>query len=143
MIGDMGMVHITEAELARDLHAILAKVQQGVEVVVEQDHRPVAVLRPLNRSGRLVSDILREARQRNSTVTLDEDFGKDLEEIIASQQEPWNPPSWDRLRLLQFLEESGPGWNLEEHPELNEGAAQWVESLRREDESIDTEASRR
>ena len=95
MIEDMGTVHITEAELARDLHAILAKVQQGVEVVVEQDHRPVAVLRHLNRSGRLVSDILREARQRNSTVTLDEDFGKDLEEIIASQQQPWNPPSWE------------------------------------------------
>ena len=43
----MGTVHITEAELARDLHAILAKVQQGIEVVVEQDHQPVAVLRPL------------------------------------------------------------------------------------------------
>jgi antitoxin (DNA-binding transcriptional repressor) of toxin-antitoxin stability system len=143
MIGDMGTVHITEAELARDLHAILAKVQQGVEVVVEQDHRPVAVLRPLNRSGQLVSDILWEARQRNSAVTLDEDFGNDLEEIIVSQQQPWNPPSWDRLRLLQFLKESGPGWNLEEHPELNEGAAQWVESLRREDESIDTETSTR
>jgi hypothetical protein len=90
-----------------------------------------------------LSDILREARQRNSTVTLDEDFGKDIEEIIASQQEPWNPPSWDRLGLLQFLEESGPGWNFEKHPELNEGAAQWVESLRREDESIDTETSSR
>jgi antitoxin (DNA-binding transcriptional repressor) of toxin-antitoxin stability system len=140
MIGDMGTVHITEAELARDLHAILAKVQQGVEVVVEQDHRPVAVLRPLNRSGRLVSDILREARRRNSTVTLDEDFGKNLEAIIASPKAKGSA-SWDRLRLLQFLEESGPGWNLEEHPELNEGAAQWVESLRREDESIDTETS--
>lgn len=142
MIGDMGAVHITEAELARDLHDILARVQQGVEVVVEQDHRPVAVLRPLNRSGRPVSDILREARQRNSTVTLDEDFGKDLEEIIASQQ-AMESASWDRLRLLQFLEESGPGWNLGEHPELNEGAAQWVESLRREDESIDAETSSR
>jgi uncharacterized DUF497 family protein len=52
-------------------------------------------------------------------------------------------PSWDRLGLLQFLEENGPGWNLEEHPELNEGAAQWVESLRREDEGIDTETSGR
>jgi antitoxin (DNA-binding transcriptional repressor) of toxin-antitoxin stability system len=132
MIGAMDTVHITEAELARDLHDILAKVQQGVEVVVEQDHQPVALLRPLNRSGRLVSDIRREARQSNSTVTVDEDFG--MEEIIVSQQQP----SWDRLGLLQFLEENGPGWNLEEHPELNEGAAQWVESLRREDESIDT-----
>jgi antitoxin (DNA-binding transcriptional repressor) of toxin-antitoxin stability system len=91
----MATVRITEAELARDLHAVLAKVQQGVEVVVEQDHRPVAVIRPPQRSGRPVSEILREARQRNSTVTLDEEFGKDLEAIIAGQQQPWNPPSWE------------------------------------------------
>lgn len=85
MIGDMGTVRITEAELARDVHAVLAKVRQGLEVVIEQDHRPVAILRPPHRSGRLVSEILREARQRNSTVTLDEDFGNDLEAIIASR----------------------------------------------------------
>jgi antitoxin (DNA-binding transcriptional repressor) of toxin-antitoxin stability system len=94
MIGDMGTVRITEGELARNLHAVLAKVQQGLEVVIEQDHRPVAILRPPHRSGRLVSEILREARQCNSTVTLDEDFGADMEAIIASQQQPWNPPSW-------------------------------------------------
>jgi len=35
------MIRITEAELARDLHAVLAKVQEGMEVIVEQDHRPV------------------------------------------------------------------------------------------------------
>jgi antitoxin (DNA-binding transcriptional repressor) of toxin-antitoxin stability system len=95
MIGDMGMVRITEGELARDLHAVLAKVQQGLEVVIEQDHRPVAILRPPHRSGRPVSEILRDARQRNSTVTLDEGFGADMEAIIASQQQPWNPPSWE------------------------------------------------
>lgn len=93
MMADMGTLRVTEAELARDIHAILAKVQRGAEVVVEQDHRPVAVLRSLDRSGRLVSDILREARRRNSTITLDEGFGTDLEAIIASQQQPWNPPS--------------------------------------------------
>jgi len=46
-------------------------------------------------SGRPITEILREAKQRSSTVTLDEDFGKDLEEIIASPRQPWNPPSWD------------------------------------------------
>ena len=46
-------------------------------------------------SGRPITEILREAKQRSSTVTLDEDFGKDLEEIIASHRQPWNPPSWD------------------------------------------------
>ena len=45
MIVDMGTLRITEAELARDIHAVLAKVRTGVEVIVEQHHRPVAVIR--------------------------------------------------------------------------------------------------
>jgi antitoxin (DNA-binding transcriptional repressor) of toxin-antitoxin stability system len=96
MIESMTTVRITEAELARDVRAVLDKVQQGNEVIIEkEDHQPVAVISSPYRSGRPITDILRDARQRNSTVTLDEDFGKDLEEIIASHQQPWNPPSWD------------------------------------------------
>ena len=95
MIEEMATVRITEAELARDIHAVLAKVQEGVEVIVEQDHRPVAVIRAPHGSGRRISEILRQARERNSTVTLDPDFGKDLEAVIASHQQPWNPPSWE------------------------------------------------
>jgi hypothetical protein len=89
-------VRITEAELARDVRAILDKVQHGAEVIIErEDHRPVAVISSPQRSGRPITDILREAKERNSSVTLDEDFIKDLEEIIASRQKPWTPPSWD------------------------------------------------
>ena len=96
MIEEMATVRISEAELARDIHAVLAKVQEGVEVIVEQDHRTVAVIKTPHRSGRPITEILQEARQRNSRVTLDEDFGTDLEEIISRhQREPWNPPSWD------------------------------------------------
>lgn len=91
----MAAVHMSKAEVARDLHAALARVQQGVEIVIEQNNRPVAVLRAENRSGRPITEILREAKQRNSTVTLDEDFGKDLEVIVASHQQPWTPPAWD------------------------------------------------
>ena len=32
----MATVHKSEAEVARDLHAMLAQVQQGVEIVIEQ-----------------------------------------------------------------------------------------------------------
>jgi hypothetical protein len=39
--GDGPYLRITEAELARDLHAVLAKVQEGVEVIVEQ--HPVTI----------------------------------------------------------------------------------------------------
>lgn len=91
----MATVRITVAELARDLHAVLAKVREGIEVIVEQDHRPVAVIRTPHRSGRSISEILKRARERNSTVTPDPDFGKDLEAVIASHLERWNPPSWE------------------------------------------------
>ena len=89
-------VRITEADLARDLHAVLEKVQHGSEVIVErEDHQPLAVIRSPQRSGRLISEILQEAKDRGSTVTLDEGFGDDLEKVIASHQLPWNPPSQD------------------------------------------------
>jgi hypothetical protein len=89
-------VRITEAELARDIHAVLARVQASAEViVVERDNRPVAVIRPPHRSGRPISEIVRQARERNSTVTFDPEFGKDLEAVIAGHQLPWNPPSWE------------------------------------------------
>ena len=89
-------VRITEAELARDAFAVLAKVRQGNEIIVEKDdHSPVAVISAPHRSGRPITEILLEAKQRNCTVTLDEDFGADLEEVITSHQHPWQPPSWD------------------------------------------------
>ena len=91
----MATVHMSEAEVARDLHAVLDKVRQGVEIVIEQDHRPVAVIRARHRSGRPIAEILREAKERNSAVTLDEDFGDDLEQIVAAHQQPWTPTSWD------------------------------------------------
>lgn len=96
MIESRMTVRITEVELARDVGAVMEKVEQGSEVIIEQeDHRPVAVIRALRRSGRPITEILSEARKRNSTATLDEDFGRDLEEIVASHQQPWQPPSWD------------------------------------------------
>lgn len=85
-VSDLPTLRISEAELARDLHAVLEKVQERVEVIVEQDHRPVAVIKTPHRSGRPITEVLREARQRNPAVTLDEDFGADLEDIISRHQ---------------------------------------------------------
>jgi len=45
--------------------------------------------------ARLLSESLRLAREHGSTVTLDGDFGRDLEEIINSHREPLSPPAWD------------------------------------------------
>lgn len=95
MIMNMGMFGIPEAELARDVHAILAKVQQGVEVVVEQDHRPVATIRAPLSQGRLLSESIALAEARGATAVLDEGVMKDVEEGIAERSQPWNPPTWE------------------------------------------------
>ena len=95
LMGAMATVHMSEAEVARDLHAVLARVQQGVEIVIKQDDRPVAVIQAQHESGRPIAEILREAKLRNLMVTFDVDFGKHLEEIVASHEKPWNPPSWN------------------------------------------------
>jgi hypothetical protein len=95
MIMDMGTLRITEAELTRDIHAVLAKVRDGAEILVEEDHRAVALIRSPLPKGRLLSECIALAEARGSTATLDEGFMKDVEEGIASRSQSWNPPSWE------------------------------------------------
>jgi antitoxin (DNA-binding transcriptional repressor) of toxin-antitoxin stability system len=95
MIKLMATVRITETELARDLHSVLEKVQQGLEVVVEQNHRPVAVIKPPTPKGRMISEIVADLKARGSNAVIDDDFARDIEEGIQAHREPWNPPSWE------------------------------------------------
>ena len=91
----MATVRVTEAELARDVQAILTKVKGGIEVVVERDHRPVAVIKPSTVTGRMISEVLSDLQARGSTAVMDDDFARDIEEGIKAQRSPWNPPSWE------------------------------------------------
>ncbi len=91
----MGTLHISAADFARDPNAVLAKVEEGVEVVVERDHRPVATIKSPKRSGRPISECIASARASGSKVTLDAGFGRDVEDGIKERSQPWNPPSWD------------------------------------------------
>ena len=94
MIEDGMTIRITEAELARDAHAVLAKVQAGVEVIVEQDHRPVAVIKAPQGPGRKISECI-ALLPAGSTATIDPDFAKDVEAAIEAHREPLEPPAWD------------------------------------------------
>ena len=95
MIEVMSTVRITESELARDVHGVLEKVRQGAEVVVEEDHRPVAVIKASKLAGRLSSEVLADLTARNSTAAIDDAFAHDVEEGIRAYRESWNPPSWE------------------------------------------------
>ena len=47
-----------------------------------------------------------------------------------------------RRRLKRFLGQKPSGWDLEKHPELKDGAAQWLESIRRDEEPTNGETHR-
>jgi prevent-host-death family protein len=89
------IVHISEAEAASNFANVLARVRAGAEIVIGDDERPVAVIRPAEPQVRLLSESLRLAKEHASTATLDGDFARDLEAAIDSHREPLNPPAWD------------------------------------------------
>jgi antitoxin (DNA-binding transcriptional repressor) of toxin-antitoxin stability system len=91
----MATVHMTESEVIHNFAAVLEKIRKGVEVVVEQDCRPVAVIRSPIRSGRPISDCIVSAKASGSQVTLDGGFAEDVEKGIREREQPWNPPSWE------------------------------------------------
>jgi antitoxin (DNA-binding transcriptional repressor) of toxin-antitoxin stability system len=90
------VIHISEAEAASNFADVLARVRAGAEIVID-GHEPVVVaVRPSKpEPGRLLSESIALAEGHGSTVTLDGDFARDLEDIINSHSEPLNPPAWD------------------------------------------------
>jgi len=99
MIEVMVRVHMTEAEAARDFHAVLARVREGAEVVIDEGHRPVAVIREPQGPGRSIDECIAiaeafEARLGYAPVP-DEDFARDVQEGIDSHREPLDASAWD------------------------------------------------
>ena len=93
---------MSEAEVAVDLHAVLARVQQGVEIVIEQNQKPVAVIK-LSEStgpGRKLSECIAlaeayEARLGYAPVP-DDDFARDVQDGIDARRDVYyEPPAWE------------------------------------------------
>ncbi len=95
IIMGMAVIHISEAEAARDFAALLARVRAGAEVVIDDGpHTAVVLCVAAERPVRLLSESLRLAKEHGSTVTLDGGFAHDLEAVINSHPEPLKS-SWD------------------------------------------------
>lgn len=96
---------MSEAELARNLAAVLARVRQGEEVVIEQDDRPVAVLKPsvLAAPGRKLTECIALAKawevRLGYAPVPDEDFAKDVEAEFRRVTMPSNRPHGISPRL--------------------------------------------
>jgi antitoxin (DNA-binding transcriptional repressor) of toxin-antitoxin stability system len=92
------VLHITEADLTRNVRAILQQVETGAETVIECDAQPVARLRAASPVRRTIAACIALAKAHKEETdlapTLDPDFAADVEETVRNRQ-PWNPPAWD------------------------------------------------
>jgi len=90
----MAVIHISEAEAARNFAGLMARVRAGAEVVIENGTTPIAVMHtplPPRRSIHECIALLPE----ESAATIDEDFAKDVQSAIDAHREPLDPPAWD------------------------------------------------
>lgn len=94
----MATLRIRESHLAGDLHGVLAKVREGVEVIIEEDHRPVVRMQAHKRAGRPISKGIASAQASGSPVTLDGDFANDVEQGIKERAVP---APFDSARAVQ------------------------------------------
>jgi antitoxin (DNA-binding transcriptional repressor) of toxin-antitoxin stability system len=95
---NMAVIHISEAEAARDFSGVLARVSSGEEVVIDRVAAPPVVMSVAvvqRGPGRLLSEAIASAEARGSSATIDEDFARDVAEAVAAHREPLNPPAWD------------------------------------------------
>jgi antitoxin (DNA-binding transcriptional repressor) of toxin-antitoxin stability system len=88
------VIHISEADAARDFAGLLARVRAGAEVVIESGKLPAAVIHSPVPPRRSISECI-ALLPEDSTATTDADFAKDVEAAVESHPEPLEPPAWD------------------------------------------------
>lgn len=93
MIESMATVRITEAELVRNVRAVLEKIERGNEIIIEDEHhRTLAVMKQPQPVGRKLSECLAIAQDYEEKLGYapvpDEDFARDVQEFIDSHREP-------------------------------------------------------
>ncbi len=87
-------IHISELEAASNFAALLARVRAGVEVVIEHDSQPVAVVHRAAPVSRTISECI-ALLPEDSTAVIDSDFAGDVEAAVASHREALDSSAWE------------------------------------------------
>ena len=91
----MATLHISRDEALKDLNALITRAGTGDEIVIEEDSGPIAMLTQPLPKPRLLSESLRILEARGSNVTLDNEFGNDLTDVINQHREVLSDPNND------------------------------------------------
>jgi antitoxin (DNA-binding transcriptional repressor) of toxin-antitoxin stability system len=89
----MAVIHISEAEAAHDLSGLIDKVRAGEQVHIDRGTESFAIV-PASPIGWTTTEALRRSEARGSQVTLDDDFGDDMEEIMRFNRQE-RPDPWE------------------------------------------------
>jgi antitoxin (DNA-binding transcriptional repressor) of toxin-antitoxin stability system len=91
-------VYISDAQAVSDFGSVLARVRNGITIVIQHEHRPVAVVQPAEPLRRTVSQCIALAKahekETGAAPILDADFASDVEDVLRDR-EPWQPPEWE------------------------------------------------
>jgi len=91
----MATIHISLDQAIDDIKELISRASKGDEIVIEDGSSTLARLVPPNGPKmRTLSETLRILEERGSNVTLDDEFEKDMTDIINSRREPL-PNRWD------------------------------------------------
>ena len=74
---------MTDAKVVDNFARVMEKLQRGLEVVVEHDRQPVAMIKAPQFRGRSIDDCISQAEARGTHETLDEDFGRDTGKLSS------------------------------------------------------------
>jgi antitoxin (DNA-binding transcriptional repressor) of toxin-antitoxin stability system len=94
MIPSMEPLRISEQELASNLRALLQRVENGAEIIIERADQPVAILRAPALARRRISECI-ALMPAGSTAVLDSAFAADVDAAIAAHRDSLEPPDWD------------------------------------------------
>ena len=95
----MEIIHITEAEAARDFAGLMARARAGAEIVIGSADAPAVVLRAAEQPrGRPLSETIAlaaaHARELGYEPVMDAEFAADMEEIVRNRK-PRDTSAWD------------------------------------------------
>ena len=91
----MAVIHVTEAEAARDLHALLDNVREGNEVRIEAEDTLFSVQLTSDLKPRRLSEAIAALEKRGSNAVLPSGFAEDVLDGIQSHQHEYLTGSWE------------------------------------------------
>ncbi len=90
---------MTDAEIVTNFSSVIEKVERGIDVIVDRNDRPVAVIRSPAPAGRPLDEcILLSTRYEQASPrppSADPDFERDVRAAVESHHDHSDSSGWD------------------------------------------------